>query len=63
MNWEEKILKKHQEEIKVLDKKLGEISPWNKMLISTPKIIYNYINQIPKGKFIGQIKKYMLFLA
>ena len=55
MNWEEKTLTKHEEEIEIL--------PGNKMLISTPKIIYNYINQIPKGKFIGQIKKYMLFLA
>tara|TARA_B100000678_G_C17963743_1_gene404258 strand:+ start:77 stop:460 length:384 start_codon:yes stop_codon:yes gene_type:complete len=52
MYWEEKFKKKHTEKITVIQKKFGQILPGEKMLISTPDKIYNFISNIAKGKFI-----------
>ena len=52
MDWTEKFNKKHEKVI-ILDKKFGELNPGEKMLISSPKSIYNFIKNIPKGKFVS----------
>ena len=51
MNWENKFHKDYIEKVKIIDKRFGEIQPGQKMLISSPKSIYDYINHIPYGTF------------
>ena len=53
MYWQEKFNKNHEQKIKVLQKKFGKMLPDEKMLISTPESIYDFISNIPKGKFIS----------
>jgi|TARA_B100002003_G_C13810823_1_gene399701 hypothetical protein len=51
MNWENKFHKEYIEKVTIIDKRFGEIQPGQKMLISSPKSIYDYINNIPYGTF------------
>ena len=53
MDWTEKFKKKHEKVI-ILDKKFGELNPGEKMLISSPKSIYNFIKNIHLAKLGGQ---------
>jgi alkylated DNA nucleotide flippase Atl1 len=52
IDWIEKFKTKH-EKVVILDKKFGELNPGEKMLISSPKSIYDFIKSIPKGRFIS----------
>jgi len=47
--WVEKRNVKKKAEVKVLDKKFADILEGEKMLIATPQIINEYVNQIPMG--------------
>ncbi len=44
MSWQEKFNKNHEQKIKVLQKKFGKMLPDEKMLISTPESIYDFIS-------------------
>lgn len=39
--------------VEVLEKKYSDFNAGDRMFIASPKIIANYINQIPKGKFVS----------
>ncbi len=49
-NWKEKMVSKKPHEIKIIDKDFADIPAHSKMLIATPKIIDDYVRQIPRGK-------------
>jgi hypothetical protein len=48
-SWQEKFESINQFEVKLTDKKFADIPEGAKMLIATPKIIEDYIFQIPEG--------------
>ncbi|MEQ8424376.1 MAG: hypothetical protein RIA63_06680 [Cyclobacteriaceae bacterium] len=48
-NWKDKMVSKRPHEVKVIDKDFADIPANSKMLIATPKIIDDYVRQIPKG--------------
>ena len=50
--WKEKLNDGRQPHIDTSDKDFAGIKAGQKMLIPTPKLIDNYIRQIPKGKFV-----------
>lgn len=49
-SWSEKLVKDNEPQIKRIEKDFADIPAGAKMFIATPKIIDNYIRQIPKGK-------------
>lgn len=52
-SWTDKVNDESKKfEVKRTDKKFADIPAGGKMLIATPKIIDNYVRQIPKGKSI-----------
>ena len=48
-NWKEKLNTNKSFVVKKLDKNFSDMKEGENMLIATPKIIDEYINQIPKG--------------
>lgn len=48
-SWNEKFNNGKDIQIKTLDKKFADINTGEKMLIATPKILDDYIRQIPSG--------------
>ena len=48
-NWREKLNNNKSFNIKKLDKNFSDMKVGENMLIATPKIIDEYIDQIPKG--------------
>ena len=48
-SWKEKYETKAEPEVKVLEKKFSDIPEGNKMLIATPRLIDEYLRQIPAG--------------
>ena len=46
----EKYNREYREEVKALDKSISDMKVGEKMLISPPKAIANYICRIPKGE-------------
>jgi hypothetical protein len=52
-SWTEKYNTKSKPEIKRIDKSFADIPENGLMLIATPQIIAEYINQIPKGKKVN----------
>jgi len=57
--WAEKMLPCRKYEVKKNDYDFADIPAGSKMLIATPKIVDDYVRQIPKGYFtdIKQIRK------
>jgi len=49
-SWSEKLTHAKEPQVKRIEKDFADIPAGAKMLIATPKIIDNYIRQIPKGK-------------
>jgi len=48
--WQQKFEEKKTQQVKVLDKDFADIKAGEKMLISTPQKIADYINSIPKNE-------------
>lgn len=48
--WSEKISSDKPHEVKKNEKGFADITPGSTMLIATPKIVDDYVRQIPKGK-------------
>jgi hypothetical protein len=51
--WTDKILAGKPHEVKVNEKGFADIPPGSVMLIATPKIIDEYVKQIPKGSSVS----------
>jgi hypothetical protein len=51
--WTDKILSGRPHEVKINEKGFADIPPGSMMLIATPKIIDEYVRQIPKGKSVS----------
>jgi len=49
-SWQEKFASGGEPEVIVVDKEFAGIPVGTKMLIATPKVIHNYVQQIPVGK-------------
>ena len=48
-SWQQKYENGKSPQVKVVDKRFADIEPGEKMLISTPKVIDQYIRSIPSG--------------
>lgn len=48
--WSEKFLTRTEPEVIVLDKKFADVQAGESMVITTPKIIEDYMRTIPKGQ-------------
>lgn len=48
--WQEKFNIAREPVVEITDKKFADIPEGSKMLIATPKVIDDYVRQIPKGK-------------
>src|SRR5687767_1183221 len=51
--WTDKVNAEKIHEVKRLDKKFADMPEGCKMLIATPKIVEEYVKQIPKGKSVS----------
>ena len=49
--WQEKFNSKKDFEVKIIEKRFADMLEGTKMLIATPAIVDDYINQLPKGVF------------
>lgn len=49
-SWVEKLKQEKKYQVKQIDKAFADIPAGGKMLIATPKIVDEYVRQIPKGK-------------
>ncbi len=54
-SWTEKLHQAKKPEVKVIDFAFADIPANSKMLIATPKIIDDYVKQIPKGKSVDML--------
>lgn len=52
ITWMDKVLSSKPHEVKVNEKGFADIPPGSMMLIATPKIVDEYVRQIPKGKSV-----------
>jgi hypothetical protein len=52
-SWQEKFDNGRKPEVEVLESKFSDIAAGEKMLIATPRIIDDYIRQIPEGKSVN----------
>lgn len=52
-SWQEKFYNGKKAVVKILDKKIADMPQGTAMLIATPAIIDDYIQQIPKGNFVN----------
>ncbi len=48
--WQEKFNVAREPVVEITDKKFADIPEGSKMLIATPKVVDDYVKQIPKGK-------------
>jgi hypothetical protein len=51
--WFDKLSPDKKPEVKVNEKGFADIPPGSSMLIATPKIVDDYVRQIPKGKAVS----------
>ena len=61
-SWSEKFNNGKSHEVKVIDKDFADIPAGSTMLIATPKIISDYVRQIPQG-YEADVKKIRKDLA